>query len=180
MNILARIKNPVSLVPDFFMENIFKTTIETPIGYVELTSDQNFLLFVSFTNIYAQPSEYQPEILKETALQIGEYFNGTRKEFNLPLNPAGTDFQLKVWEQVKKIPFGKTISYLEIAVNTGSKTNTRAVGLANGKNPVPIVIPCHRVIGTNGKLIGYAGGLEIKKWLLRHELNLSDNSELLF
>jgi methylated-DNA-[protein]-cysteine S-methyltransferase len=162
------------------MENIYKTTVETPIGYLELTSDQNFLLSVYFTNIYVESLDYQPDILKESAIQIGEYFKGTRKEFNLRLQPAGTEFQLKVWEHVIKIPFGETVSYLEIARQTGSINNTRAVGMANGKNPIPIIIPCHRVIGTNGKLTGYAGGIERKKWLLQHELRHSNRSNLLF
>jgi len=168
------------LISDFFMENIFKTTIETPVGYLELTVNQDSLLSVSFIEDIVQASDFQPDILKETALQLDEYFKGLRKEFNLNMKPAGTEFQLKVWEQVKKIPFGETVSYLEIAKQTGSKNNTRAVGLANGKNPIPIIIPCHRVIGVNGKLTGYAGGLEKKRWLLQHELQYSDNSNLLF
>jgi methylated-DNA-[protein]-cysteine S-methyltransferase len=162
------------------MENIFKTTIETPIGYLELIVNQDSLLSVSFIEDIVQASDFQPDILKETALQLDEYFKGLRKEFNLNMKPAGTEFQLKVWEQVKTIPFGETVSYLEIAKQTGSKNNTRAVGLANGKNPIPIIIPCHRVIGVNGKLTGYAGGLEKKRWLLQHELHFSDNSNLLF
>jgi methylated-DNA-[protein]-cysteine S-methyltransferase len=162
------------------MEDIFKTTIETPIGYLELTSNHEFLLSVSFMETSGISSDFQPDILKESVLQISEYFEGKRKEFNLKLQPAGTNFQLKVWNEVIKIPFGKTASYLDIAKQTGSKNNTRAVGLANGKNPIPIIIPCHRIIGTNGKLTGYAGGLERKKWLLQHELVHSDNSELLF
>jgi methylated-DNA-[protein]-cysteine S-methyltransferase len=162
------------------MENIFKTTIETPIGYLKLTSNNEVLLSVSFAETLGVPSDFQPDILKESVLQISEYFEGKRKEFSLNLQPAGTDFQLKVWEEVKKVPFGETASYLYIAIKTGSKNNTRAVGLANGKNPIPIIIPCHRIIGSNGKLTGYAGGLERKKWLLQHELKHSDNSKLLF
>ena len=162
------------------MENIFKTTVETPIGYLELTTNHDFLLSIEFSEAFMQSSGYQPGILKETVSQIDEYFKGIRKEFKLNLQPAGTDFQMKVWEQVKKVPFGKTVSYLEIANQTGSKNNTRAVGLANGKNPIPIIIPCHRVIGVNGKLTGYAGGLEKKRWLLQHELNYSNNSNRLF
>ena len=162
------------------MENIFKTTVETPIGYLELTTNQDYLLSVEFITSFNQSSVYQPDILKESVSQIDEYFKGLRKEFNLNLQPAGTDFQNKVWEQVKKVPFGKTVSYLEIARQTGSKNNTRAVGLANGKNPIPIIIPCHRVIGVNGKLTGYAGGLEKKRWLLQHEQNYSGSSERLF
>jgi methylated-DNA-[protein]-cysteine S-methyltransferase len=168
------------LVPDFFMDNIFKTTIETPIGYLELTTNHDYLLSVSFTDIYLQSSGYQPNILIETARQIGEYFNGVLKEFNLNLQPAGTDFQKKVWEQVVKVPFGATVSYLEIAKRTGSKSKTRAVGMANGKNPIPIIIPCHRIIGLNGKLTGYAGGLDRKKWLLNHELQFTGYPDLLF
>ena len=168
------------MVPDFFMDNIFKTTVETPIGYLELTTNHDYLLSVSFTDIYLQSSGYQPNILIETERQIEEYFNGVLKEFNLNLQPAGTDFQMKVWEQVIKVPFGATVSYLEIAQRTGSKSNTRAVGMANGKNPIPIIIPCHRIIGINGKLTGYAGGLNRKKWLLNHELQFTNHLNLLF
>ena len=162
------------------MENIFTTTVETPIGYLELITDQSYLLSVSFTDVCHYTSGFQPVILKETVKQIDEYFKGIRKEFNLNLQPTGTDFQIKVWEQVKKVHFGETLSYLEIAKQTGSKNNTRAVGLANGKNPIPIIIPCHRIIGVNGKLTGYAGGLGKKRWLLQHELSYSDNVNLLF
>jgi len=162
------------------MENIFKTTVETPIGYLELTTNQYYLLSVEFIANFNQSSVYQPDVLKESVSQIDEYFKGLRKDFKLNVQPAGTDFQNKVWEQVKKVPFGKTVSYLEIARQTGSKNNTRAVGLANGKNPIPIIIPCHRVIGVNGKLTGYAGGLEKKRWLLQHEQNYSGNSDRLF
>ena len=168
------------MVPDFFMENNFKTTVETPIGYLELTTNHNYLLSVTFTDNYLQPSVYQPNILIETARQISEYFKGVLKEFNLNLQPAGTNFQMKVWEQVIKVPYGETVSYLEIAKLTGSKNNSRAVGLANGKNPIPIIIPCHRIIGINGKLTGYAGGLDRKKWLLNHELQFTHRRNLLF
>jgi methylated-DNA-[protein]-cysteine S-methyltransferase len=162
------------------MENIFTTTIETPIGYLELSSDQHFLLSVSFVEKPGLITDFQPGILKDSVVQIIEYFNGKRKEFDLKLQPSGTDFQLKVWDEVTKIPFGKTASYLDIALKTGSKNNTRAVGLANGKNPIPIIIPCHRIIGTNGKLTGYAGGLDKKKWLLQHELQFAGRIGLLF
>lgn len=162
------------------MENIFKTSVETPIGYLELITNHDYLLSVSFTDTYLQSSGYQPNILMETIRQIGEYFKGVLKEFNLNLQPAGTDFQMKVWEQVIKVPFGATVSYLEIAKRTGSKSNTRAVGMANGKNPIPIIIPCHRIIGLNGKLTGYSGGLDKKKWLLNHELLLTNYSDMLF
>jgi methylated-DNA-[protein]-cysteine S-methyltransferase len=162
------------------MTNIFKTTIETPVGFLEITTDNHFLLLVSFCDKYQQYSGFQPEILKETIKQIEEYFKGVRKEFNLNLKPEGTEFQIKVWEQVKNVPFGKTVSYLEIAKFTGSEKNARAVGMANGKNPIPIIIPCHRIIGANGRLTGYAGGLDKKRWLLKHELEFSYYPEFLF
>ena len=162
------------------MENTYNTTIQTPIGFLEIRTNQNYLLSVSFTDKHIQQSNIQPHILNESVRQIEEYFKGLRKEFNLSLQPEGTEFQLSVWEKVMKVEYGKTVTYLEIALQTGSKNNTRAVGLANGKNPIPIIIPCHRIIGVNGKLTGYAGGLERKKWLLQHELTFSDNSNLLF
>ncbi len=162
------------------MENIFKTSIETPIGYLELTSSQDSLLSVSFVEKFVQSSDFQPDILKKTANQLYEYFKGIRKEFELDIKPSGTEFQIMVWEKVKKVAFGQTVSYLDIAIQTGPKNNTRAVGLANGKNPIPIIIPCHRVIGVNGKLTGYAGGLDRKKWLLQHELKHTFPSNLLF
>lgn len=162
------------------MENIFYTTIFSPVGFLEIKTNRDFLLSVSFTENLLPSSEFQPNILKETARQINAYFEGELKSFNLNIQPEGTDFQLNVWEKVMKVKFGKTATYLEIALQTGSKNNTRAVGLANGKNPIPIVIPCHRIIGVNGKLTGYAGGIEKKRWLLQHEQNLSDKINLLF
>jgi methylated-DNA-[protein]-cysteine S-methyltransferase len=101
--------------------------------------------------------------------QLTEYFAGTRKKFDLPLDIYGTDFQIKVWEELKKIPYGKTISYKTLAENLGDVKSIRAVGKANGQNPIAIIIPCHRVIGSNGKLTGYAGGLKIKQKLLHLE-----------
>ena len=105
----------------------------------------------------------------EKEFQFEEYFNGDRTVFDLKLNPSGTDFQKKVWDALLQIPFGKTISYLELSKQLGDVKAIRAVASANGKNPLWIVVPCHRVIGTNGDLTGYAGGLHRKKWLLEHE-----------
>jgi len=101
--------------------------------------------------------------------QLREYFEGRRRQFDLPLAPAGTPFQQRVWSALLDVPYGETISYGELASRIGQKTASRAVGLANGSNPLPIVIPCHRVIGANGKLTGYGGGLPIKERLLAHE-----------
>ena len=110
-----------------------------------------------------------PEVLEDAAYQFKEYFEGARQQFDLKLNPTGTDFQKKVWDALLKIPFGKTISYLELSKQLGDVKAIRAVASANGKNPLWIVVPCHRVIGSNGDLTGYAGGLHRKKWLLEHE-----------
>lgn len=162
------------------MENLYSNTIETPIGFLKLTSDNCFLLSISFEEYKEIPSKIQPEILAKSVLQMDEYFRGIRKEFSLNLNPKGTEFQKKVWKLVEKIDFGQTASYLDIAIQTGSSKNTRAVGMANGKNPIPIVTPCHRIIGSNGKLTGYAGGLERKRWLLQHEIQFSEKINLLF
>lgn len=108
-------------------------------------------------------------IIKQAINQLEEYLTGKRKEFDLKLNPAGTEFQKKVWKALLKIPYGKTASYKEIAKKIGNQKAVRAVGAANGKNPIQIIIPCHRVIGSNGDMIGYAGGLEAKEALLNIE-----------
>jgi methylated-DNA-[protein]-cysteine S-methyltransferase len=117
-------------------------------------------------------------VIGEAKSQLAAYFNGERKDFDLPLNPHGTAFQKQVWAQLCCIPFGKTISYVDLAVAIGKPTASRAVGAANGRNPISIVVPCHRVIGKSGKLTGYAGGLDVKAWLLDHERAV--NGELLF
>ncbi len=108
-------------------------------------------------------------LLMEAASQLRAYFEGRRRDFNLPLDPAGTEFQKRVWAELRKIPFGETRSYSEIARALGSPNYVRAVGAANGANPIPIVIPCHRVIGADGDLVGYGGGLELKRRLLEIE-----------
>jgi methylated-DNA-[protein]-cysteine S-methyltransferase len=143
----------------------------SPLGWLELTASDEALIKVHFMKGDAakQPNNTENEILKITQKQLTEFFAGERKEFEIPLNPAGTEFQVKVWDVLQKIPFGKTISYLQLAQKVGSKEHTRAVGLANGKNPIAIIIPCHRVIGADGKLTGYAGGMKRKQWLLEFE-----------
>lgn len=142
--------------------------LQTPIGYTEFQGDENGLASVSvFDN--KKPIGIIPEVLEDAIYQFKEYFEGSRKQFDLKLNPSGTDFQKKVWDALLEIPFGKTISYLELSKRLGDVKAIRAVASANGKNPLWIVVPCHRVIGTNGDLTGYAGGLHRKKWLLEHE-----------
>ena len=168
------------MIPDFFMQNNYSITISTPIGFLNLISDSEALLKVVFAENPGQPSGFQPDILKETAKQLNEYFAGNRKEFDLNINPEGTQFQSKIWKLVENVPFGETTTYLDIALKSGSVKNTRAVGLANGRNPIPIIIPCHRIIGSNGKLTGYAGGTDRKKWLLTHELKYAAPVSKLF
>lgn len=116
-----------------------------------------------------RPSDIIPEVLEDAVYQLREYFEGIRKEFSLTLNPDGTEFQKSVWRALERIPYGKTISYLELSKTLGDPKAIRAVASANGKNPLWIVVPCHRVIGSDGSLTGYAGGLHRKKWLLDHE-----------
>ena len=152
-------------------EKYFYTYLNSPVGILKLRSNDAELISISFSDTSGENSSQLPDILIQAVQQLNEYFEGTRKAFSLNLAPAGTTFQKKVWKIVKKVPFGQTATYLEIARQSGSINNTRAVGLANSKNPIPIVIPCHRIIGTNGKLTGYAGGIERKQWLLQHEIN---------
>ncbi len=108
-------------------------------------------------------------VIKRAKKQIADFFDGKLKDFDLPLKPEGSDFQLAVWKELTRIPFGKTITYGELAKRIGKPDAPRAVGLANGKNPISIIVPCHRVIGASGKLTGYGGGLDRKEWLLAHE-----------
>ncbi len=143
--------------------------IETPLGYAKIIGDQDGITSVSIVDKSENTSESIPESLLDCATQLKAYFNNKLKTFDLKLNPEGTDFQKKVWKQLEKIPFGKTISYLDLAKQLGDAKTIRAAASANGKNPLWIIVPCHRVIGTDGSLTGYAGGLHRKQWLLNHE-----------
>jgi methylated-DNA-[protein]-cysteine S-methyltransferase len=150
------------------------TLIESPLGELLAVRDDDGL-----TGLYLPTGKHavarQPEWVRDDAgfedvrQQLGEYFAGTRQEFDLPLNAHGTAWQQKVWSQLRAIPYGETASYGETALAVGNPTASRAVGLANGQNPISIIVPCHRVIGANGSLTGYGGGLDAKRWLLSHE-----------
>ncbi len=144
-------------------------TLQTPLGFVLIEGDLDGISKITITSEVEKISTAIPVHLEEAAQQIEEFFQGKRKQFDLKLTPKGTDFQKKVWNQLLQIPFGKTVSYQEITNQLGDPKAIRAVANANGKNPLWIVIPCHRVIGSDGSLIGYAGGLWRKKWLLAHE-----------
>ncbi|WP_103068869.1 methylated-DNA--[protein]-cysteine S-methyltransferase [Aquimarina sediminis] len=149
---------------------IDEVCIETPLGIATISGDKNGITSVSVTKESKHtPSTEIPEHLQKAVSQLNEYFKGRRTDFDLTLNPSGTDFQKRVWNELLKIPFGKTVSYLDIAKRLGDPKTIRAAASANGKNPLWIIVPCHRVIGSDGSLTGYAGGLWRKKWLLNHE-----------
>lgn len=143
--------------------------IETPIGHAKIVGDSNGISAVSIEDTNEELSEVIPESLLDCATQLKAYFNDDLKSFDLKLNPEGTAFQKSVWQQLQLIPYGKTLSYLELSKQLGDVKTIRAVASANGKNPLWIIIPCHRVIGSDGSLTGYAGGLYRKQWLLNHE-----------
>ena len=144
----------------------------SPIGVIEITAtDQSItaVLFVAREQVVFEKTEATPEVLKYCYEQLDEYFKGARQQFTVPYLHEGTVFQNKVWQALTNVPFGKTASYQEIAQGIGNVKAVRAVGMTNSKNQLSILVPCHRVIGKNGQLTGYAGGLWRKEWLLEHE-----------
>lgn len=156
------------------MKNLF--FYSSGLGKIGMAENGN-----AITNLYFQSEAiprdaviYETDLLKEAGRQLQAYFSGKLRVFNLPLAPNGTAFQLRVWQSLQTIPYGETRSYQEIAQSIGNKKACRAVGQANNRNPIPIIIPCHRVIGANGKLVGYGSGLEIKARLLELEKQYGD------
>lgn len=159
--------------------------IESPIGPLLIASDERGLCNIEFrqSSHPADRGTWQggnSPVLDATEKQLGQYFSGKRRAFDLPLSPHGTDFQRRVWKALQTIPYGQTISYAELARRVGNPKASRAVGLANGRNPLSIIVPCHRVIGADGSLTGYGGGLAIKAFLLRLEGALPDMEPGLF
>ncbi|HNY03169.1 MAG TPA: methylated-DNA--[protein]-cysteine S-methyltransferase [Bacteroidales bacterium] len=150
------------------MSPIHQAFLKTPIGYVEVTGSENGISSLHFLDFRVRPRPAPPQ-LRTCITQLEEYFHGTRKEFDLKLDLQGSEFQLRVWDELQKIPYGTAITYHELAQRIGNVNAFRAVGGANGQNPVSVIVPCHRVIGSNGRLVGYRGGLKRKKWLLEHE-----------
>ena len=153
--------------------------VAAPIGRLIVASDGSAVAGVWMAN--ASPSDDQWErqrgadpVLAEARHELLAYFDGTLREFRVPLAPNGTGFQRRVWTALTRIPYGTTISYADLARRLGNLTAVRAVGAANGRNPIPIIVPCHRVIGSDGSLTGFGGGLDRKEWLLRHEGALAD------
>jgi len=152
------------------------TRFPSPIGDLVITASDSGLTGVWFPGkgpvAAARPDDERgpaSELLARASEQLAEYFAGTRTTFDLPLDAGGTAFERRVWDALRTIPYGRTLSYSELARRLGDPRATRAVGAANGKNPIPIIVPCHRVIGANGALTGFGGGLDRKRWLLEHE-----------
>ena len=155
---------------------VHRTYYQSAIGLIEIAGTEEAIQAVDFVEKAGEASAEIPLLLRTCLRQIEEYFQGKRREFQLLLRLEGTDFQKKVWQELIKIPYGKTASYGEIAKAIGNEKAVRAVGQANHRNPIAIVIPCHRVIGHDGSLTGYGGGLWRKEWLLRHEAKcMADN-----
>lgn len=156
----------------------YYTVMESPVGEITLISDQDNLCAIYFSNQKPDEKKFPDlkenennKVLRSAVKQLKSYFQGNRTDFNLPLRPVGTNFQEEVWKALTTIEYGKTVSYGEIADRINNRKAVRAVGAAIGKNPISIIIPCHRVIGSNGKLTGFAGGLGTKEYLLNLESN---------
>lgn len=162
------------------MEDQFSLFYTSPLGVIQITSTEEAITSASFVETGGEPSASIPPVLLQCARELEEYFSGNRKSFDVALAPMGTDFQKTVWNELVKIGFGNSCSYMSIAKKLNNPGAVRAVGLANGKNPIGVIIPCHRVIGEDGSLTGYAGGLWRKKWLLDHEGNTSGKAPTLF
>ena len=142
---------------------------DSPVGKLIIGEENGSITRVTWTQLPKEYLQEETELISECRNQLGEYFARKRKTFDLPLAPKGTAFQQKVWSALQEIPYGEVCTYKDIAVAIGNSKGCQAVGGANGKNPIAIIIPCHRVIGKNGKLVGYAGGMENKKFLLELE-----------
>jgi len=154
----------------------YKACYTSPIGPIEIVGLADCLLSLDFVDKAFAGDADLPFCIKNGLKQIDEYFKGKRRRFLLKLDPKGTPFQKRVWRQLEKIPFGAVVSYGELAGIIGKPGASRAVGSANAKNPIAIIIPCHRVIGSDGRLTGYGGGLWRKEWLIKHEKGYKPNN----
>lgn len=152
---------------------MFQTYYKSEIGWIEIKGNEDAIISVLF--VEAPNKEEINPVLESCKQQVQEYFEGTRRTFTVPLSAKGTEFQTAVWDALKTIPYGETASYFDIATKIGNPKAVRAIGNANSKNPMSILVPCHRIIGKNKALVGYAGGLWRKKWLLTHEQKKQEN-----
>ena len=165
------------------MAEVFTAYYHSPVGLLKIAGTADYISEVSFhdnTEKTGGNKRNLPGLIIQCIEQLIQYFNGDRRSFDLPLNQEGTPFQKQVWNELTSIPFGKTISYLDLAIKTGDPRATRAVASANGKNNIAIIVPCHRVIGSDKTLVGYGGGLWRKKWLLEHEMKIAHGVQTLF
>ncbi len=171
-------RSETTLPPLGDTHDLSRTTMASPVGELTLVASPRGLRAVLWPNELAEPTSLPlaadgdpaaATVLCAAVQQLEQYFAGDRRDFDLLLDPVGTDFQLSAWLQLRRIPYGATISYGEQARRLGDINKSRAVGAANGRNPISIIVPCHRVVGTNGALVGFAAGLDAKAWLLRHE-----------
>jgi len=163
--------------------DFFTAYYHSPVGILKISATETFITEVTFFDKVEKTDTRKknyPPLLIHCIEQLIQYFHGERRQFELMINQEGTAFQVGVWNELMAIPFGKTISYLELARRTGDTKATRAVANANGKNNVAIIVPCHRVIGASGDLVGYGGGLWRKKWLLDHEAKIAHGVQTLF
>ncbi len=168
---------------DKIQDTVFTTYYHSPVGLLKISGTEHFISEVSFfdkTQKPASKTKNMPQLVIQCIEQLIQYFQGERRVFELPIHQPGSEFQQEVWSELMTIPFGKTISYLELARRIGDLKATRAVANANGKNNVAIIVPCHRVIGSNRELVGYGGGLWRKKWLLEHEAKVAHGVQTLF
>ena len=165
------------------MAETFTAYYHSPVGLLKISGTENYISEVSFHDNSEKTGGNKknlPPLIIQCLEQLIQYFNGERRFFDLPLNQEGTAFQKQVWNELTSIPFGRTISYLELAIKSGDPKATRAVASANGRNNIAIIVPCHRVIGSDKSLVGYGGGLWRKKWLLEHEMKVAHGVQTLF
>lgn len=165
------------------MNELYCTYYDSPIGLIKIAGNEHVITEVRFIDnkedmVYGEPGI--SEVIHQCTEELIEFFNGRRKIFTVPVHQEGTAFQQKVWGELLQIPFGKTISYLDLSKSIGDPKAVRAVAASNGKNKIAILIPCHRVIGSDKSLTGYGGGLQRKKWLLQHEFRITHGVQTLF
>lgn len=176
---------PLTLVNPVSMPDQFTTYYQSPVGLVKISGTDQYISEVSFVdNVQKPPPDPKRRQMPPMAIhaieQLIQYFHGERRFFELPIHQEGSEFQLKVWYELTNIPYGKTISYLELSRRLGDIKAIRAAASANGRNHVAIIVPCHRVIGSRNDLVGYGGGLWRKKWLLDHENKIANGVQTLF
>ena len=165
------------------MSELYYTYYQSPVGMLKIGANEHVITEVTFVDKPEQVIHGEPgisDLIHQCTEELIEYFNGKRKVFTVPIHQQGTAFQQKVWGELIHIPFGKTISYLDLAKSVGDPKATRAVAAANGKNNIAIIVPCHRVIGSDKSLTGYGGGIQRKKWLLQHEFRIVHGIQTLF